>query len=325
MNIEGKSLFNRIKDASKEIGDILEANEIVETEDIQQLCYEALSEIFPGGGRKLLQRSKVWKIIQASLNDDNSSISSKPSTSTIRTSSPAPSSCEDSSFFIDDVECSPITKLKSTSPGNNNLTAGDTTDLLPAPKDIQSHIKPLVVNAPTYTFYSDLHIQAAVREGKMDKKIRERLIRGTINNMVSASSVPPFNRFPTSIEISEMAKSLIIAYPCLKDEETGHCMVLKALKRRLSNTKPVMKPQGHCPNKRKYSNGEINQGVEAETKKKKTGPQKNQGDDLEILKTTTDSCENEVICEKSDPTDGKEVMKRHYAALMKEVEKKSQM
>ncbi|XP_028393181.1 uncharacterized protein LOC114522354 [Dendronephthya gigantea] len=83
-----------------------------------------------------------------------------------------------------------------------------------------------------------------------------------------------------------------------------------------------MKPQGHCPNKRKYSNGEINQGVEAETKKKKTGPQKNQGDDLEILKTTTDSCENEGICEKSDPTDGKEVMKRHYAALMKEVEKK---
>ena len=44
------------------------ANEIVETEDIQELCYESLSELFPGGGRKLLQRSKVWKIIQASLN-----------------------------------------------------------------------------------------------------------------------------------------------------------------------------------------------------------------------------------------------------------------
>lgn len=40
---------------------------IIEDEDLQALCYESLKDIFPGNGKKIVQRSKVWKIIQQSL------------------------------------------------------------------------------------------------------------------------------------------------------------------------------------------------------------------------------------------------------------------
>ena len=46
-------------------------NEITSNKDIQELCYEALKDIFPGGGRRVVQRSKAWKIIEASLKVTN--------------------------------------------------------------------------------------------------------------------------------------------------------------------------------------------------------------------------------------------------------------
>ena len=65
-----------------------------------------------------------------------------------------------------------------------------------------------------------------MQDWKLEKKMRERLVRGTTNNMVSVASAPPLNRFPTQTEIEEMSKSLVIAYPSLKDKETGHVSVL---------------------------------------------------------------------------------------------------
>ena len=43
--------------------------------------------------------------------------------------------------------------------------------------------------------------------------------------------------------------------------------MLKGLKRRLSNVKPVVKPQGHCPQKRKYVHGNNNTEIN-QTKRK---------------------------------------------------------
>lgn len=85
---------------------------------------------------------------------------------------------------------------------------------------------PLPLKGPEYILYSDPAIRDAALQGNLNKSMRERLIRGTMNNMVSASSSPPFNRFPKSTEIEEMAKSLIIAYPCLRDDETGHVSII---------------------------------------------------------------------------------------------------
>ena len=36
------------------------------------------------------------------------------------------------------------------------------------------------------------------------------------------ASCASFNRLPYVSEIEEMAKSLVITYPCLRDAETGH-------------------------------------------------------------------------------------------------------
>ena len=76
---------------------------------------------------------------------------------------------------------------------------------------------------PQYTCYSDVEIETALnKQGKLEKKLRERLVCGTINNMVSAASSAPFNRFPEKEELEAMARMLIREYPCLNDEETGH-------------------------------------------------------------------------------------------------------
>ena len=42
-------------------------NNITTNDDIQSLCYEALAELYPGGGRKIIERSKAWKFIHGSL------------------------------------------------------------------------------------------------------------------------------------------------------------------------------------------------------------------------------------------------------------------
>ena len=62
---------------------------------------------------------------------------------------------------------------------------------------------------------------AAAKTGNVPNELCHRLIRGTIHCMCSLSLSPPYSRYPTSQELEEMAKSLVIEYPCLKDKITG--------------------------------------------------------------------------------------------------------
>lgn len=78
------------------------------------------------------------------------------------------------------------------------------------------------VKCPEYTIYKDKEIEAAVLGGNIPVELRHRLIRGTIHNMISVAYSAPFNRMPTTNELQEMAKSLIIVYPPLRDPVTGH-------------------------------------------------------------------------------------------------------
>ena len=93
---------------------------------------------------------------------------------------------------------------------------------------------------PKFSVYVDQEICAASSSGTMSHELKCRLIRATIHNMISAAAHPPFSRYPLTMEIEEMAKSLVIAYPCLRDDATGHVSVAM----RLSNM--LRMKEGFC-------------------------------------------------------------------------------
>ena len=95
--------------------------------------------------------------------------------------------------------------------------------LLQKKKDINFGIKTSQLQTPKYILYQDEEIVSVANAGKLSMELYHRLIRGTIHCMNAISSAPPFQRYPTSAELEEMAKSLIVEYPHLKDEETGTC------------------------------------------------------------------------------------------------------
>ena len=82
----------------------------------------------------------------------------------------------------------------------------------------------LEIRSPDYTVYKDKDLDAASNTGSITSELRHRLIRATISNMQAAAYSPPFSRLPTGAELNEMAKSLIMIYPPLKDEETSHIL-----------------------------------------------------------------------------------------------------
>ncbi|CAB4023483.1 Hypothetical predicted protein [Paramuricea clavata] len=123
--------------AGQQAAKVFEDAEICIDEDLSQLCYESIKELFPEEGAKtLLLRSKIWKII-----------SSPPSV--------------------------------------------------------------------------DRDIVAAAESGSIPQELRHRLVRATISNMAAVAFSNPFNRLPSNSEIKEMAKSLLLTYPCLSDSEIG--------------------------------------------------------------------------------------------------------
>ena len=81
------------------------------------------------------------------------------------------------------------------------------------------------LQTPKYLMYQDSEIINAAKTGKIPNELYHRLIRGTIHCMNAISSAPPFGRYPSSGELEEMAKSLVLEYPCIKDKETGHVSV----------------------------------------------------------------------------------------------------
>ena len=76
------------------------------------------------------------------------------------------------------------------------------------------------VRSPQYKLYQDSDIDTAAKSGSIPVELRHRIIRGTIHNMISTALNSLWNRLPTTNEVMEMAKSLVIAYPLLSDPVT---------------------------------------------------------------------------------------------------------
>jgi hypothetical protein len=80
----------------------------------------------------------------------------------------------------------------------------------------------LQVKSPTYTIYKDRRVDLAIKAGCLSKDLIHDIVRGTVSNMMSVSLSEPWNRLPTTVELREMAKSLVLTYPPLNDSERGH-------------------------------------------------------------------------------------------------------
>lgn len=80
----------------------------------------------------------------------------------------------------------------------------------------------LHVKSPGYTIYRDIRVDLASQAGSISEQLVHDVVRGTISNMTSISLCEPWNRLPISTELREMAKSLVVTYPLLRDPVNGH-------------------------------------------------------------------------------------------------------
>lgn len=83
----------------------------------------------------------------------------------------------------------------------------------------------LHVKSPVYTIYRDRRVDLAAQAGSIPEQLVHDIVRGTVSNMTSVSLCEPWNRLPTSTELKEMAKSLIVTYPLLGDPVNGHVIL----------------------------------------------------------------------------------------------------
>ncbi len=118
-------------------------------------------------------------------------------------------------------------KLNDTAdPGDDSELSDDDvefTKALTTPKRVpQSSPATLQVSSPIYTIYKDRRVDLAVKTGSIADDLVHDIVRGTVSNMLSVSLRDPFKRLPTTIELREMAKSLVVAYPMLNDPVSGH-------------------------------------------------------------------------------------------------------
>ena len=90
-----------------------------------------------------------------------------------------------------------------------------------APTPRPAKLKAIKGEHPEYSVYVDTEICAASKSEKISNGLKCRLVMATINNMMSAAAHPPFAKYRLTMELEEMAKSLIIAYPCPRDPDTG--------------------------------------------------------------------------------------------------------
>lgn len=329
MDFDNDCLLLKISSEDKECGRILEDAGITEDDDIQALCYEALKDVFPGKGKKIVQRSKVWNIIQKSLKSDQISVSSSPYVSSRSTCSDLSIESADlSSVSIDNDEIMEMPISKPTAAKQIKLEHSEST----VPTQKPTAARQIKLEHPEYTVYADSEILAGAKTGNISEDARKRLIRATIHNMTSAAACLPFCRLPKSFELEEMSKSLVIAYPCLWDADTGHGTLLKQLKRRLSNSQPTRKPQGPCPNKRKNREGDAEKTepkVEPETcpTTSKDSSSENKVKNQKHSVTENKNVSHQDECSSSNydcdgTTDNDCIMRRHYKAIAKEMEKK---
>ena len=77
------------------------------------------------------------------------------------------------------------------------------------------------VKAPTYQVYRDFDLEVASKTGSIAEELVNRLVRATIHNMV-AVVFEECNRKPSTMELEEMAKSIVLVYLPLRDPKTIH-------------------------------------------------------------------------------------------------------
>ena len=86
----------------------------------------------------------------------------------------------------------------------------------------ECELKTSQLQCPRYIIYHDEAVIAAAKSGNVSSELYHRLIRGTVHCMNSIACAPPFERYPSSAELEEMAKSIVMEYPCLMDPESKH-------------------------------------------------------------------------------------------------------
>ena len=94
-------------------------------------------------------------------------------------------------------------------------TTDEITKKTPLPATLQ-------VKSPIYTIYKDRRVDLAMQTGCLTTDLVHDIVRRTVSNMMSVSLSEPWNRLPTTVELREMTKSLVVTYPLLNDSEKGH-------------------------------------------------------------------------------------------------------
>ena len=77
-------------------------------------------------------------------------------------------------------------------------------------------------SGPVYDLYQDPLLDNLSDEIVIPAEIYHGFVRAQISIMVAQSSQEPFSRYPTNLEMEEMAKSIVIRYPAMKDSKTNH-------------------------------------------------------------------------------------------------------
>ena len=81
-----------------------------------------------------------------------------------------------------------------------------------------------------YTIFRDQDIKIAYKNtSNIFKELQDRLILATMHSVVATVFTSPFNRSPTCVKTSEMVKSLIITFPCLREEKGNHVSVFSII------------------------------------------------------------------------------------------------
>ena len=77
------------------------------------------------------------------------------------------------------------------------------------------------IKAPKYQVYRDFDLEATSKIGSIAEDLVYRLVRATIHSMV-AVAFEECNRKPSDKGLEEMAKSIILVYPRMRDPKAIH-------------------------------------------------------------------------------------------------------
>ena len=87
--------------------------------------------------------------------------------------------------------------------------------------DVPEHlriVKDVAFESPKFTLFSNAEFNQLVGEKEMCVEMRRKLVRCTMDRMISACNILTIPRRPNRPELMEMAKSLAEIYPALQDK-----------------------------------------------------------------------------------------------------------